>query len=59
MTIAADGFTLLHALYHSPAPACLVSIPAVDVLRRVWIQQFYGPIALRGGHVRTRLQRHR
>ena len=43
MTIAADGFTLLHALYHSPAPACLVSIPAVDVLRRVWTQQFYGP----------------
>jgi transposase len=43
MTIAADGFTLLRAVYQPDAPACLPSIPAVAVLRQVWLQQFYGP----------------
>ena len=43
LTIAADGFTLLKAVYAATAPACLASIPAVEVLRRVWVQQFYGP----------------
>ncbi len=43
MTIAGDGFTLLQAVYAPTAPACLASIPAVEVLRQVWVQQFYGP----------------
>jgi transposase len=43
LTIAADGFTLLEAVYAATAPSCLASIPAVEVLRQVWVQQFYGP----------------
>ncbi|MDP9317008.1 MAG: transposase [Chloroflexota bacterium] len=43
MTIAADGFHLLQAIYHPHAPACLRSVPAVEVVRQVWIQQLYGP----------------
>jgi len=43
MTVARDGFTLLEAVSAPTAPVCLASIPAVDVLRQVWVQQFYGP----------------
>ena len=43
MTIAADGFQLLEAVYDPHAPACLHTVPAVEVLRQVWIQQLYGP----------------
>ncbi len=43
MVIAADGFQLLQAVYQPDAPACLRSVPAVEVLRQVWIQQLYGP----------------
>ncbi len=43
MTIAADGFQLLQAVYHPEAPACLRTVPAVEVVRQVWIQQLYGP----------------
>ncbi len=43
MLMAADGFTLLEAVYHPDAPACLRTVPAVEIVRRVWIQQLYGP----------------
>ncbi len=43
MTIAADGFQLLQAVYHPEAPAYLRAVPAVEVVRQVWIQQVYGP----------------
>ena len=36
-----DGYHLLDQLYGPPAPDWLRQIPAVDVLRRIWIQQFY------------------
>jgi transposase len=39
--IGADGWHLLSAINGSQAPAWLREIPAVEVLRRVWIQQFY------------------
>jgi transposase len=39
--IGADGWYLLSAINGSLAPAWLCEIPAVEVLRRVWIQQFY------------------
>lgn len=54
LTFAADGYQLLDALYHPLAPAWLREIPAVQMLRQVWLQQFYrsdvpdDPIRLRG-----------
>jgi transposase len=41
--IGADGFTLLHAAYAPAAPAEVRTAPAVEVLRQVWVQQYYGP----------------
>jgi len=39
-TIGADGWHLLQQIYEKDAPTFLVEIPAVDVLRRVWLQQY-------------------
>lgn len=39
--IGQDGYQLLDAIYAVEAPAWLHEIPAVDILRRVWVQQFY------------------
>ena len=36
-----DGYHLLDQVYGPAAPEWLRRIPAVDVLRRIWIQQFY------------------
>ncbi|HEY6794653.1 MAG TPA: transposase, partial [Kineosporiaceae bacterium] len=36
-----DGYHLLDQVYSPAAPGWLRELPAVDVLRRVWIQQFY------------------
>src|SRR5262245_32062984 len=41
LTFAADGYRLLDAIYHPTTPAWLRELPAVETLRRVWIQQFY------------------
>lgn len=38
--IGADGSVLLTAVYASSAPAWLREVPAVERLRRVWVQQF-------------------
>jgi transposase len=38
--IGRDGFTLLTALWDSATPAWLHEIPAVDLLRRIWIQNY-------------------
>jgi transposase len=35
-----DGFRLLHAVADTQAPAWLRQIPAVDILRHIWIQQY-------------------
>lgn len=43
--IGADGFALLAAVYAPSAAAELRTLPAVEVLRRVWIQQFAAPCA--------------
>jgi transposase len=40
-TIGADGFALLEALYAPEAPGWLREIPAVAILRTVWLQQYY------------------
>ena len=41
--IGTDGFALLAAVYAPAAPPALRTLPAVEVLRRVWIQQFAAP----------------
>jgi len=42
-TIGADGFTLLRAAYAPEAPPEVREAPAVEVLRQIWVQQYYGP----------------
>jgi transposase len=39
--VGMDGHALLAAVYAPGAPAWLRHVPAVEVLRRVWVQQFY------------------
>ncbi len=39
--IGADGRTLLQRLYETTTPEWLREVPAVQVLRQVWLQQFY------------------
>jgi transposase len=41
-TIGADGFALLQAAYAPEAPPEVRDAPAVEVLRRLWLQQSYG-----------------
>jgi transposase len=40
LTIGNDGWTLLSAIDHPHAPPWLCHVPAVGVLRRVWIQNY-------------------
>jgi len=42
-TIGTDGFTLLRAAYAPEAPPAVREAPAVEVLRQIWVQQYYGP----------------
>jgi transposase len=39
-TIGRDGLHLLTALYRDSAPPYLRMVPAVEILRQVWVQQF-------------------
>jgi transposase len=48
--IGADGSALLTALHEPAAPAWLWHVPAVETLRRVWLQQF----VVREEHLRWR-----
>ena len=41
VVIGKDGASLLSAIYAAEAPAWLAEIPAVETLRRVWVQNFY------------------
>jgi transposase len=41
LTIGADGYALLTAIYTPSAPPWLREIPAVETLRRVWVQQYH------------------
>ncbi len=40
-TIGRDGFHLLQCIYLEDAPALIRAIPAVETLRRVWLQNYY------------------
>lgn len=42
-TIGRDGLTLMDAIYTTDSPIWLRNIPAVETLRRVWLEQFYSP----------------
>ncbi len=48
--VGRDGLSLLEALYHDAQAAELVKLPAVTILRHVWLQNFYQE----DGHVRLR-----
>ena len=39
--IGEDGAYLLHQIYAESAPEYLRTIPAVEVLRRIWVQNYY------------------
>jgi len=41
LTIGADSYALLAAVYAPGAPLWLRHVPAADTLRRVWIQNYY------------------
>ena len=43
--IRADGYQVLTAVFDAAAPPYLRQVPAVDVLRQLWVQPFYGPTA--------------
>ena len=49
-----DGFNLLKKVYAPNAPEWLRLIPAVEILRIVWVQQFYAPV---DGQVQWRSRR--
>lgn len=43
IAIGADGFYLLDAIYAETSPASIRNLRAVEVLRQVWLQQYYAP----------------
>ena len=44
VTVGKDGFDLLDAIYAETAPMELRWLKAVEILRQVWLQQYYGPV---------------
>jgi transposase len=51
--IGADGRQVLLAVTAPTAPRWLRELPAVQILRRVWVQQFYGVLPEQALHWRT------
>jgi hypothetical protein len=49
-----DGYHLLDQAYGPAAPDWLRQIPAVDVLRRIWVQQFYREVDTATGRAQVR-----
>lgn len=41
LIISQDGFYLLEQIYHPESPSFLATLPAVEILRQLWLQQFY------------------
>jgi transposase len=54
---ARDGYALLEAVYDKPAPAWLRELPAVDVLRRVLLQNYTRAITADGREVIKRREK--
>src|SRR6266496_4208511 len=44
-TIGSDGFWLMTLLLQPTTPAALRELPAVQILQRIWCQQYYAPVA--------------
>jgi transposase len=40
-TIGRDGYYLLNAVLEESAPAEIQALPMIDIMRRIWVQQFY------------------
>jgi transposase len=40
-TVGQDGYGLLQAIYDPASPSWLREVPAVQILRQVWLQRFY------------------
>jgi hypothetical protein len=40
-TMGTDGYQWLTAVYAPTAPGWLAEVPAVETLRRVWVQQYF------------------
>ncbi|MGH3125221.1 MAG: transposase, partial [Streptosporangiaceae bacterium] len=57
ITYARDGYALLEAVYDSAAPAWLRELPAVDVLRRVLVQNYTRTITGNGREVIKRREK--
>jgi len=51
-TIGADGLHLLRSVYGATAPAWLREIPAVQTMRRVWVQYVHAPDATAAARLR-------
>ena len=49
-----DGYRLLEAVRAAGAPGWLAELPAVQTLRRVWVQQYYRVVDERGEQVMRR-----
>ena len=41
VTVGTDGFALLEAVHDPDAPGWLWQVPAIQILRAVWVQQYY------------------
>ena len=54
ITIGTDGFYLLDAIYAETTPAPIRNLKAVEILRQVWLQQYYAP---QEGKVQLRTQK--
>lgn len=54
-----DGFRLLEAVYSPQAPGWLAELPAVETLRRIWIQQYYRSIDEHGAEEVVRRERNK
>ncbi len=53
-TIGVDGYELMGWLFAADTPPHLRALPAVEVLRRIWIQQYYRRIAPGADEIRWR-----
>ena len=40
-TYGSDGMELLSCVFDTASPVWLRAVPAVEILRRVWVQQYY------------------
>lgn len=44
IAIGTDGFYVLDAIYAETTPTSIRNLKAVEILRQVWLQQYYAPI---------------